>query len=129
MAEGETYAIGGLLEDQVTASNQQFPILGDIPVLGALFRSVQYQKNQTELVVLVTPVLVHAMQPGDVTSVPGEKWRDPNAAQLYLLKDLGGEVKPAAPARPVLTSEDQSEAPQFEGPAGFTPPPTPATAP
>jgi len=128
LAEGETFALAGLLEDQVTASNQQFPILGDIPVLGALFRSVEYQKNQTELVVLVTPVLVHAMQPADVTSVPGEKWRDPNPAELYFLKDLGGEVKPQAPARPTLTG-DESEAPQFEGPAGFTPPPAPTTTP
>jgi len=124
LAEGQTYALAGLLQDNVTASNSQFPILGDIPVLGALFRSVQYQKNQTELVVLVTPVLVHGIDPADVTSVPGEKWRDPNPAQLYFLKDLGGEVTPPPPARPALSD---NQAPQFEGPAGFSAPP--ATAP
>ena len=106
--EGQTYALAGLLQDDVTASNSQFPILGDIPVLGALFRSVQYQKNQTELVVLVTPVLVHGIDPADVTPVPGEKWRDPNNAQLYFLKDLGGEVIPPPPARPAISSGDQS---------------------
>jgi pilus assembly protein CpaC len=126
LAEGQTYALAGLLQDNISASNSQFPILGDIPVLGALFRSVQYQKNQTELVVLVTPVLVHGINPADVTPVPGEKWRDPNNLQLYLLKDLGGEVAPPPPARPSLSDE---QTPQFEGPAGFTPPPatTPAT--
>ncbi len=118
LAEGQTYALAGLLEDEVTASNDQFPILGDIPVLGALFRSVTYQKNQSELVILVTPVLVHGIDPGDVTPVPGEKWRDPNSAQLYLLHDLGGEENPPPPARPSI---DQT--PQFEGPAGFQPPP------
>ncbi len=126
LAEGQTYALAGLLQDNITASNSQFPILGDIPVLGALFRSVQYQKNQTELVVLVTPVLVHGINPADVTAVPGEKWRDPTPAQLYFLKDMGGEVTPPPPARPSLSDE---QTPQFEGPAGFTPPPatTPAT--
>jgi pilus assembly protein CpaC len=122
--EGQTYALAGLLQNNITASNSQFPILGDIPVLGALFRSVQYQKNETELVVLVTPELVHGINPADVTSVPGEKWRDPNSAQLYFLKDLGGEVTPPPPAKPALSAE---QTPQFEGPSGFTPPP--ATAP
>jgi pilus assembly protein CpaC len=122
--EGQTYALAGLLQDNISASNSQFPFLGDIPVLGALFRSVQYQKNETELVVLVTPVLVHGINPADVTPVPGEKWRDPNNAQLYFLKDLGGEVTPPPPARPALSD---GQTPQFEGPSGFTPPP--ATAP
>ncbi|MGA2443664.1 MAG: type II and III secretion system protein family protein, partial [Tepidisphaeraceae bacterium] len=110
----------GLLQDQITASNQQFPLLGDIPVLGALFRSVKYQKNQTELVILVTPVLVHGIDPGDVTPVPGEKWRDPNSAQLYFLHDLGGEELPPPPARPEGATD---QTPQFQGPAGFQPPP------
>ena len=120
LAEGQTYALAGLLQDQVTASNNQFPILGDIPVLGALFRSVKYQKNETELVVLVTPVLVHGIDPGDVTPVAGEKWRDPNSAQLYFLHDLGGEEQPAPPARPEGATD---QTPQFQGPAGFQPPP------
>lgn len=119
LAEGQTYCLAGLLQDQVSASNSQFPFLGDIPVLGALFRSVQYQDNQTELVVLVTPVLVHAMDPADVTPVPGEHWRNPNNAQLYFLKDLGGEVPQPSPARPELSGE---QTPQYEGPAGFSPP-------
>jgi len=68
--QGQTFAIAGLLQDTVTASNQQFPLLGDLPVLGALFRSVSYQRNETELVVLVTPVLVNGINPGDVTLLP-----------------------------------------------------------
>jgi len=120
LAEGQTFALAGLLQDSITASNLQFPILGDIPVLGALFRSVQYQKNETELVVLVTPVLVHGIDPGDVTPVPGEKWRDPTNAQLYALKDLGGEEP--TPSQKVTTPS--GDTPPFEGSAGFTAPPT-----
>jgi pilus assembly protein CpaC len=118
LAQGQTFALAGLLQDQISAHNISFPILGDVPVLGALFRSVQYQKNQTELVILVSPVLVHGIDPADVTPVPGEKWRDPNTAQLYVMGDLGGEVYPPAGRLNAPTGP----APTFEGPAGFQPP-------
>lgn len=121
LAEGQTLALAGLLQDEVSASNKQFPVLGDVPILGALFRSVQYQKTETELVILVTPELVHGLDPSDVTTAPGEKWRDPNDAQLYLLKDLGGEVAPPPPARPTYSTD---QTPRYQGPAGFSPPPT-----
>jgi pilus assembly protein CpaC len=121
MAEGQTLALGGLLETDITASNSQFPILGDLPVIGALFRSVKYQKNETELVILVTPELVHGINPADVTPVPGEKWRDPSLASLYFLRDLGGEEKPPTPGVPQSAN---GQAPPFQGPAGFSPPPT-----
>jgi pilus assembly protein CpaC len=124
LSEGQTLALAGLLQDNVTASNRQFPILGDVPILGALFRSISYQKNQTELVVLVTPVLVHGINPGDVSPVTGENWRDPNSAQFYLLHDLGGEeMPPPPPARPEGAMD---QTPQFQGPAGFQPPPASA---
>jgi pilus assembly protein CpaC len=115
LAQGQTFALAGLLQDQISAHNISFPILGDIPVLGALFRSVQYQKNETELVILVSPVLVHGIDPADVTPIPGEKWRDPNMAQLYVMGDLGGEVIPP-PLKLNLPT------PSAEGPAGFQPP-------
>ena len=120
LAQGQTFALAGLLQDQISAHNIEFPILGDLPVLGALFRSVQYQKNETELVILVSPVLVHGIDPADVTPVPGEKWRDPNMAQMYLMGDLGGEVIPP----PLKLSPPTGQTPQFEGPAGFQPPPS-----
>ena len=121
LAEGQTLALAGLLQTDISASNAQFPVLGDVPILGALFRSVKYQKNETELVVLVTPELVHGIDPSDVTPVPGEKWRDPNDAQLYLFKDLGGEITPPPPAKPTYSAD---QTPRYEGPAGFSPPPT-----
>ncbi len=115
LSEGQTLAIGGLLQNQITGNNQQFPLLGDLPVVGALFRSVKYQRNETELVVLVTPVLVHGMDPGDVTEVPGGKWRDPKPADFYLFKDLGGEVVSAQ------TTSPTGPAPRFHGDYGFQP--------
>jgi pilus assembly protein CpaC len=117
LAEGQTFAIAGLLQNSVTASNTQFPLLGDLPILGTLFRSVQYQRNETELVVLVTPVIVHGMDPADVTEVPGGKWRDPFEKDLYLKKDLGG---PIADADRDLGAE-KGPAPEYRGAYGFRP--------
>jgi len=67
LPSGTTLSIGGLLQETASQDIQQFPLLGDIPILGALFRSREYQTQQTELVILVTPYLV---SPSPVNSIP-----------------------------------------------------------
>ena len=91
--DGQTFAIAGLLQDQSRNIITKFPLLGDIPVLGALFRSTQYQKNLTELVALVTPHLVKPMPPG-AARLPTDKWIDPNDVDVYLLGLEQGRQKP-----------------------------------
>jgi pilus assembly protein CpaC len=91
LADGQTFAIAGLLNNNIAAAKDVTPVLGDLPVLGALFRSVRYQRRETELVVLVTPKLVAPLNPGQVHKLPGENWRHPNEAQLFLNQDIGGE--------------------------------------
>jgi pilus assembly protein CpaC len=90
LQDGQTFAVGGLLDNRVAANKSVTPLLGDLPVVGALFRSVRYQRNETELVVLVTPRLVRALNPGDVPQLPGEDWRHPSEVNLFLNGDLGG---------------------------------------
>lgn len=72
LPSGTTLAIGGLLQESSSQNIQQFPVLGDIPILGALFRSRDYQTNQTELVILVTPYLV-APSPANAIPVPTDR--------------------------------------------------------
>lgn len=67
LPSGTTLSIGGLLEERTTTQIDQFPWLGDIPILGALFRSRDYRTDQTELVILVTPYLVG---PSPANSIP-----------------------------------------------------------
>ncbi|HEY8576096.1 MAG TPA: type II and III secretion system protein family protein [Devosia sp.] len=67
LPSGTTLSIGGLLEERSSTQVDQFPWLGDIPILGALFRSRDYQTQQTELVILVTPYLV---APSIANSIP-----------------------------------------------------------
>ena len=115
LKEGQTLALAGLLNNRIQSSVDTTPLLGDIPVLGALFRSIRYEKKETELVVLVTPRLVGGMNPDQVPTLPGEKWHTPNEAQLFWLRDLGGEVpsdkKPARSGQPA----------RFQGSYGYTP--------
>ena len=63
LGDGQTFAIAGLLKDTVLDRMSKYPFLGDIPVLGNLFRSRGFQNNETELVILVTPHLVKPLDP------------------------------------------------------------------
>jgi pilus assembly protein CpaC len=97
LGAGQTFAIGGLLSEKARGVSTKVPGLGDLPVLGALFSSVQYQSNETELVVLVTPELVGPLMPDQVAYVPGVDLAAPNDAELFLEGRLEGRVaKPAA---------------------------------
>lgn len=121
LAEGQTFALAGLLNQSVAASKDVTPGLGDIPVLGALFRSVRYQRKETELVVMVTPRLVEALNPSQVPLAPGEKWRHPTEVELFGNQDLGGPVRPQKPSESAPAA-----GPRIIGSHGFA---TPTTAP
>jgi pilus assembly protein CpaC len=103
VGDGQTFAIAGLLSDTSRNVINKFPILGDIPVLGVLFRSTNYQKRETELVALVTPHLVKPMAPG-VARLPTDKWIEPTDIDTYLLGLEQGRQRPtpkSAPAAPL----------------------------
>ena len=123
MNDGQTLAIAGLLNQNVTANKSVTPLLGDIPVIGALFRSVRYQRKETELAVFVTPRLVMGMSPDQVPAAPGENWRHPNEADLFLNQDLGGDQ--GGPSKTAATP-----ARMYIGETGFAPAtPMPSDAP
>ena len=83
MRDGESFAIAGLLQDDFRDLAGQVPWLGDIPVLGALFRSADYARQQTELVIIVTPHLVTPTR-GEVYALPTDRVRPPSEADLFL---------------------------------------------
>jgi pilus assembly protein CpaC len=122
LADGQTFAVAGLLNNSVNASKEVTPLLGDLPVIGALFRSVRYERQETELVVLVTPRLVSPMNPDQVPTLPGENWRHPSEPQLWLNQDLGNEqVGTDTTADGSTVSVSKGPAPRFHGQNGFTP--------
>lgn len=83
-------SVAGLLDDSVIATRSSIPGLGDLPVLGQLFRSTRYQRKETELVILITPKLSGPMNPDQVTALPGSNWRHPNELEQAFLGDMGG---------------------------------------
>jgi pilus assembly protein CpaC len=91
LADGQSFAIAGLLSDKVQSTISKIPLLGDLPILGALFRSVSYQRNETELLVVVTAHLAKPVAPHDAPHLPTDnELNDPNDVQLFLFGSVGG---------------------------------------
>ncbi len=93
--DGQSFAIGGLIKNNLVTSMKGLPVLGEVPILGALFRSADYQEDRSELVFVVTVRLVKPL-PADF-SLPTDKVSPPGRAQFL----LGGRMEGAdtAPAR------------------------------
>jgi pilus assembly protein CpaC len=85
LRDGQSFAMAGLLQNTGNANLEQLPWLADVPVLGALLRSTQYLKKETDLVIIVTPHLVQPARPGDPLRVPTDNAVAGNDADLILL--------------------------------------------
>lgn len=83
MRDGESFAIAGLIEDEFLDNADQMPWLGDVPVLGALFRSASYQRSQTELVIIITAHLVTPTR-GEALALPTDRVKPPSERDLFL---------------------------------------------
>lgn len=92
LRDGESFAIAGLLQDDFRDNNGQVPWLGDIPILGTLFRSADYQRSQTELVIIVTAHLVTPTR-GEVFALPTDRVKLPTEKDLFLNGRVAKEVR------------------------------------
>jgi len=115
LRDGESFTIAGLLSDSYANNISAFPILGDVPVLGALFRSPNFQSDQTELVIVVTPHLVVARK-GPV-ALPTDHYTPPSDYELFLFGMLAGQGSSLRPEDRALMSRDPSKG-GVEGPYG-----------
>jgi pilus assembly protein CpaC len=100
LRDGQSLVIGGLLRNSTVSTTKAFPFLGEIPILGALFRSNDFAKDMTELLVVVRPHLVSATD--QMPQLPTDKIRDATRAEMLiegaLEKKLSPETSPSAPA-------------------------------
>jgi pilus assembly protein CpaC len=85
LRDGQSFVIGGLLQNTSTTATEQLPWLGDVPILGALFSSKSYQKSETDLAIIVTPRLVRPARPGDVVKTPLDKTLPANDVDFFLM--------------------------------------------
>jgi pilus assembly protein CpaC len=129
LRDGQSFAIAGLLQTRNQEAVSQLPWIGSVPVLGALFRSSQYQKQETDLVIIVTPRLVAPAAPGQQLASPLDSRLPPNDVDFFLNGQMevrkryddyvnsGGDVK--GPYGHII-------APELTAP--LPPPPPPAAA-
>ena len=94
LGSGQTFGMAGLINQTVEARNSKVPGLGDVPVLGTMFRSVRYKKGDTELLVLVTASLVEPQSFVDGPPLPGLLHLSPNDWELYALGKIDGRIPP-----------------------------------
>ncbi|MGI4800419.1 MAG: type II and III secretion system protein family protein, partial [Janthinobacterium lividum] len=94
LGSGQSFAIAGLLQDSTTQANNYLPGLGQLPILGALFRSDSFQHNQTELVIIVTPYIVGSASDPDTLQDAGGSYTPPNDIERVLLLRQHGQARP-----------------------------------
>jgi len=100
LGSGQSFMLAGLLQNRNNNSIQKAPFLGDLPILGALFRSTSYQRNETELVIIVTPYLVRPVS--NQLAVPTQGYRAPTDGEMVLGgQTFSGARGPAAANPPV----------------------------
>ncbi len=105
LGSGQSFAIAGLLQDTTTITQNGTPFLGDIPILGALFRSDSFQRNETELVIMVTPYLVQPASNPAALAAPDDGWRPPNDLERILLLRQKARGATQAAARPNIPGD------------------------
>ena len=88
LRDGQSFAVGGLLSSKTTKLQNQVPWLGQVPVIGALFRNSSSQKEETELVVIVTPHIARPVKPGEQLATPFDKTRPANDPEFFVLGQL-----------------------------------------
>ena len=111
LKDGQTFVMAGLLTQEISRVTNKVPFLGEIPIIGTLFNSKQFIKNETELVIIATPRLVRALNPGEVPPLPGEDLdMDTTDVQFFLLNDWDPSSSGKTASEPV---------PLLCGPTGF----------
>jgi pilus assembly protein CpaC len=111
LGSGECFAVGGLLQNTSSQNVSKVPGLGDIPILGQLFRSDQFQRNESELVIIVTPYLVKPTE--TALALPTDGYLAPHDIQRIVNTDTYRQTLP--PARGPLGPGNRG----LIGPAGF----------
>lgn len=107
MRDGESFAIAGLIEDQFLDNAAQLPWLGDVPVLGTLFRSSDYKRRQTELVIIITAHLVSPTR-GEALTLPTDRITPPSEKDLFLFGRVSRTANPQSRVAGEVAKQDFS---------------------
>ncbi len=121
LGSGDTFMLAGLLKNDGSNNVEKFPGLGDLPVLGTLFRSNRFQNNQTELVILVTPYLVNPVSDPKKMQTPADGYIPPSDLQRLLLGSLyqQQDFNSADSAQKEQLEKIENNMPKLHGQGGF----------
>ncbi len=126
LKDGQTFIMAGLLKEESSTRTSKIPFLGDIPIIGMLFTNKEVQKNETELVIVVTPRLVKALNKEDVPPLPCEGMQnDLSDIDFFLFNNLESrkhrlKLKSEKRLKKQLTINPDCPLPGFIGETGFT---------
>jgi len=112
VADGQSFAIAGLIQSDMSNVLDQVPGLGSIPIIGALFRSTKFQRKETELVIVVTPKIAIPV-PGKELSYPTDNFIPPNAFDQYLMGTLGKFKVKEQPVKDAAVDKDEDPTEYF----------------
>jgi pilus assembly protein CpaC len=125
LRQGETLAVAGLIETNHGADATRVPLIGDLPIIGALASLNRVQSGEKELVIFITPELTRPLEPGQLPPLPGAEMIDPNDCEFYLLNRLEGRCRDfRSPVRTDwgrIKQYYQLEQAMIAGPTGYTP--------
>jgi len=128
LRDGQSFAIAGLLRNDFKDTVRQLPVLGSLPIIGALFRSSGFQKDQTELVMIVTPRLVKPIENVADVRLPTDRVGDPHELDLFMMgrTDKAVGINPLDPNAPPpekaplpAKPADKNKKGGFSGPTGY----------
>lgn len=112
VADGQSFAIAGLIQSDMSNAIDQVPGLGSIPIIGALFRSTKFIRKETELVIVVTPKIAIPV-PGKELSYPTDNFIPPNAFDQYLMGTLGKFKVKEQPVKDAAVDKDEDPTEYF----------------
>lgn len=113
LGSGQSFAIAGLIENNLVQDANKFPGLGDLPIIGALFRSEEFRREETELLIVITPYIVRPV--GDrQLALPTDGYRAPTDMQRFFGEKRWAETDPGA-----LENQDRLPGPSLKNRAGF----------
>ncbi|MNS71614.1 Type II secretion system protein D precursor [compost metagenome] len=115
--DGQSFAIGGLIKNNVTSNIKALPGLGEVPVLGALFRSTDFQTDRSELVFIITPHLVKPLPPD--YKLPTDGYIQPTRGDMFMQGKMEGSAPAPAPAAAQTPAPMQPQAAAPQPAAGF----------
>ncbi|MFZ4688891.1 MAG: type II and III secretion system protein family protein [Polymorphobacter sp.] len=99
LRDGQSFAVAGLIQSDFNNTISAIPLLGKLPIIGALFRSTSFNRNETELVIVVTPRIVRPLPAGGGLALPTDRVKEPSDSEMFLLGEFQklGPIKPALP--------------------------------